>query len=79
MNIAPGPQEQIQMVSDMLHDIDRFTLKALLIGYNSFANVAGYQLPRADRFKTKTEAKAALTRLHDRLHELFGIPEEAAN
>jgi hypothetical protein len=78
LNLAPGPQEQIQMVSDMLNNIDHYTLKKLVSGYNAFANVPGYGLPRADRFKNKAEASTALYRLLARLHELFRIPKEAA-
>jgi hypothetical protein len=70
MNLAPGPQEQVNIVRWQLGCIERPesaakwgaspTLKSLAIFYNAFADVPAFGLPHIDRFANMAAAKAAL-------------------
>ena len=70
MNLAPGPQEQVNWVRWELAHIKRPaserpspTLESVTIFYNAFADVPAFGLPHIDHFINTAAAKAALERL----------------
>jgi hypothetical protein len=80
MNLAPGPQAQVNIVRWQLASIERPeraaewgprpTLESLGIFYNAFADEPAFGLPHVDRFINMAAAKAALERLLAQLLEL---------
>jgi hypothetical protein len=71
MNLAPGPQAQVNIVRRQLAGIEQPdgalapspTLESLAITYNAFADVPAFGLPHIDHFINKGAAQAALKRL----------------
>jgi hypothetical protein len=74
MNIAPGPQAQVNIVRHTLAGFARGDLSREGVAqcYNAFAEVDGYGLPTIKHFLNDAAARAALERLAARLRELFG-------
>ena len=80
MNLAPGPQAQVNLVRWQLACIENPesaakrghtpTLKSLAIFYNAFAEVPEFGVPPIGYFINEAAAKAALERLLRRLLEL---------
>jgi hypothetical protein len=70
MNLAPGPQAQVNIVRHALagyHD-----RQSLVILYNSFAEVDDFELPPIKDFASYAAARAAVNRLLARLLEMYG-------